>query len=509
MLDRLGKLGGLFGQAKSDHPLADEKEFRRIVAALPGDHPYKALDEISGWLESLRLADDLPAGRLFDMVRELDETAQRHAFKLTREYLRAPRLARAEEQKLWKAINGFWLNAASAYERCLALSREKDRQAAALREALPLICVRLVAALGQVVRSEIYRYGPHTPSLWLRLGLAYGAAEAAGVAKRSVQIYPRRTETTTAEHEYLRLLVLFTSSLDALLPTQIELAERLVEHYLPGFAFSAQSSKESVYWVDLDKAEPPARLARVPKQMTPSLRFFHPARAHLQVAQLVTDLEHGGALPGEINLGGDVAVKYVLPVLAHLATCWAPLPPLRKHARYPVKHRMAVVAGLPNAVAALSPAADSVAGESWVVENVSRGGFGTIVAEPRPDWLRIGSLLGMQPEGGDNWLVGVVRRYHRSSENEAQVGLMTLSRAARPVEMKPLRSTGYVAATTVRGLWLKDVGDEAEMRVVLPLASFDLREPMEIWLDGRPATLSPVALVQQCGDYEVARYRYS
>ncbi len=508
MLDRIGKLGELFTQQpKSEHPLADPKDFRQVLTTLPSDSPYKALEEISGWLESARLADDLPENRLYEITCEFDEAAQRHVFKLTRDYLRAPRLARAEEQKLWKAINGFWLQAAGAYQKCLARCGAKDRIAAGLRESLPLLCTRLIASLGQVVKSEIYRYGPHTPSLWLRLGLAYTAAEQAGVAKKPLQLYPRgNAGTTTAEHEYLRLLVLQTSSLDALRPNQIEFAERLVDHFLPGFAFSSESSKESVYWVDLEKAEPPARLARAPKQMLPSLRFFHPARAHLQAAQLVSDLQQGGIIPGEINLGGDVAVKYVLPVVAHLATCWAPMPPIRKHARHPVKHRMAIVAGLGNAVAAVG-GGESPSAESWVVENVSRGGFGTIVAEPRPEWLQIGSLLGLQPEGGENWLLGVVRRYHRDSENEARVGIQTLSRQAVPLEMKPHKSSGYIAANTVRGLWMQDVGDPGEMRVVLPLATFDVRESMEIWLEGRTGSLFPVALVEQCGDYEIARYR--
>mgnify|MGYP003592423935 CR=1 FL=1 len=507
MLEKIGKLGELFGQNKSNHPLADAKEFRKVVAALPNDRPQKALDEITDWLGSVREADDLPPTRLYEIVCELDEAAQRHVFKLSRDYLRAPRLARAEEQKLFKAINGFWLEAAAAYERCLALSKEKDRAAASLRESLPLLCTRLIASLGQVVKSEIYRYGPLTNSLWLRLGIAYAAAEAAGVAKKSVQLYPRQPATTTPEHEYLRAAVLQTSSLDALLPAQIELAERLVDYYLPGFMMAPQSSKESVYWVDLGQPQPPVRLARMPKQVVSTLRYFHPARAHLQVAQLVSELERGGHPPADLKFASEVVVKYLLPVLSHLANCWAPLPPQRKHARYPVKHRMAVTAGLSNAIAAMAGQGDGAAVESWVVENVSRGGFGTVVAEPRAEWFKIGSLLGMQPEGGENWLLGVIRRYHRSSEKEAQVGIQTLSRQAVPVEMKPRRSAGYVAATTVQGLWLQDSGDEREMRFVLPLATFDLREPMEIWLEGRGRVLAPVTLVEQVGDYEIARYR--
>ena len=46
------------------------------------------------------------------------------------------------------------------------------------------------------------------------------------------------------------------------------------------------------------------------------------------------------------------------------------------------------------------------------------------------EWLKVGALIAMQPEGGDNWLVGVIRRYHRVAENQARVGIEALARQA-------------------------------------------------------------------------------
>ena len=45
--------------------------------------------------------------------------------------------------------------------------------------------------------------------------------------------------------------------------------------------------------------------------------------------------------------------------------------------------------------------------------------------------------------------------------------------------------------------------------VVLPPATFDLRENLEFTRDGRRQALAPVALVEQTADYELARYRLS
>ncbi|EKE17790.1 MAG: hypothetical protein ACD_10C00269G0001, partial [uncultured bacterium] len=46
-----------------------------------------------------------------------------------------------------------------------------------------------------------------------------------------------------------------------------------------------------------------------------------------------------------------------------------------------------------------------------------------------------------------------------------------------------------------------------EVRVVLPLASFDLRESLEYTAAGRRRILTPVALLEQTSDFELALYR--
>ena len=48
MLNKVANLGGLFAQ-KSEHPLADARELRKVLSELPRDNAFKALDEIAGW----------------------------------------------------------------------------------------------------------------------------------------------------------------------------------------------------------------------------------------------------------------------------------------------------------------------------------------------------------------------------------------------------------------------------------------------------------------------------
>src|SRR2546426_11917163 len=121
--------------------------------------------------------------------------------------------------------------------------------------------------------------------------------------------------------------------------------------------------------------------------------------------------------------------------------------------RHAIRHGFA---GVREAVggAGASLAFDQKAAESWVVENVSAGGFGAIVPQAKGDWLRVGALLAMQPDGGNNWLVGAIRRVNRTSAQEARVGIESLSRAPKVVKFRVRglgEETGLLLPSAVLG----------------------------------------------------------
>ena len=508
MLDKMPGLGRVLRQ-KSDYPLSDLRAVRQIVADLPGDNAFKALDEIAGWLESLLVTDECGAAAIYEAAILFDDAAQAPLKRLAREYLHTPRLARSNEKRLWSINHGFWTLLAGVYERCLKGADAGGAAGEALRSRLPVLVSRLLAALRTVLKWEQFHYGPTPPAIWLRMGRALEAAGAAGVAGKRVAL--GSGGVTSPDLEYARAMAFLAASMDSLLPAEIELGERLIAHFLPGFVFGPQVHEDSVYWVDLKLEQPPMRLARMPAAAVPSLRFFKPDAAHAQMLALLQSLERGDDMPPEINLGAPYPVRAILPVLRHLSAYLAPIPPQRLHARHAVKHRMSVLNGLINAFVVFSgdfggrPAGLQM--ESWVVENVSRGGFGALVSSIPGEWLRVGALVSLQPEGGDNWLLGIVRRYRRENENESRVGIEALSRQVLSVELKVRTSSSVASGSPVPGLLLEDGGDAEEVRLVLPPAAFDLREPLEYQSDGRRYLLAPVALLEQTEDYDLARYR--
>jgi hypothetical protein len=201
----------------------------------------------------------------------------------------------------------------------------------------------------------------------------------------------------------------------------------------------------------------------------------------------------------------------LIPVLQHLAAYLSPVPPQRSNDRHRVKHRISVLNGLINAFVVFSsefggrPTGLQI--ESWVVENVSRGGFGALIGSIPGEWMKVGVLLAIQPEGGDNWLLGIVRRYHRESDAEAKVGIQTLATKASAIECRPRTASSYGAAATMPALLIEEGNAAGEVRMVLSAHSFDLRENLEYQIDGRRFLLTPVAQLELTADYEVARYR--
>lgn len=511
MLDKLGNLGAMFGQKEEGHPLASARSLKKTIDEIPRDNAFRALDEVVGWLESLRGANEFPAERLFDTVLQLDNVAQPHLRRLAREYLNTARLSRSDEKRLWAINHGFWVQVAAAYESCLTVVEQKGKAGELARQSLPLLAARLISALAELIKWEQFHYGPSPELVWRRMGRAFLLSYEQGVASKAVPSRDGRSGMTSAQSEYIRAVAFQAASMDSLLPLEIELAERLIEHFVGSFVFTVEAQSDSVYWVDLVLAEAPQRLARMPAEARPTQRFFKPAKAHAQLTTLLCELEQGGEFPPEIALGGQFTPRVLIPVLQHLVAYLAPVPPQRSHDRHRVKHRISVLNGLINSFVVFSsefggrPTGLPI--ESWVVENVSRGGFGALIGSIPGEWMKVGMLLAIQPEGGDNWLLGIVRRYHRESGAEAKVGIQTLATKAGAIECRPRTASSYGAAVTIPALLIEEGNLAGEVHMVLPVHSFDLRESLEYQLGGRRFLLNPVALIEQMADYEVARYR--
>jgi hypothetical protein len=489
---------GLFSN-NSKHPLADSREAKRILAEVASGEPLNAVEDAGAWLESLTADEGFKLPQRLDLVFRLDEAAVAQARRLGRDYPTLTGAARSLEARQWEFTHNYWQHLAAAYQDCLARHAVAEKKEAdAIRSQLPLVWGRLINALAAQLKWKQFRYGPVDPAFWRTLGRIYLDAVEAKLAQKPLQLYPGAGETTI-ETEYLKVLVFHATSMDKLAPLGIEIAERFINYFMPYFSLIREVRPENVYWVDAAKPLPPTRLAQLP-EVTPTLRFFNGTRAVDAVEKTREQIRAEGRVPPGINLGGQYEVDTVIPVLEHLAMCWAPKPPMRSNARHRINSPLKVVNGLAAVHQRLSGNGNGGNGvDSWVIDDVSLGGLGAQVTATRNDWIHIGALVGMQPEGGDNWLIGIVRRYVRTGPNQGSVGIETVSKVPRAV----LADAGGLQTEALL-LDVPAVGEYA--RMVLPANALEEDVALEFSLDDKSARLHPRETLAKGSDFVVANF---
>ena len=503
----------LFGGSKPDHPLADPKEAKRLLEGLPANDPPKALDELMHWMESVAAVEGFKPEARIHLLMSLDDAAQPFARKLGKDYFAAGRPSRFQENRLWSALHGYWKQAGYAYARSVDHFVQNAKGVDAAKAQLPLLLVRTLRSFAQQIKWMHMRYGPIDLASWRVFNSVYAFAEAKQLAQSKVTVYPATSAGTgagaggvsTPQLEFLKGAMFSASAPDGMLPVEVELAERLIAALAPRFVLGSAPAAGMVFWTDLAQAMPPARMSR-PPQALPGLRCFGPGAAHAELHDLAERVMVGGQVPAEVNLGGTYESHVALEAMRHLLLYWSPQAPERKSQRHAVKTRLSVAHGFAGVLGVLGEGDsldfDNQNSESWIVENVSAGGFGAVVPHLKGDWLRVGALLALQPEGGSNWVLGLVRRVNKLAGQQARVGIETLSKT-------PLLSrfaVAGVASVTEQGVLMKGV-DAAEARIVLKPGAFTPGQNLEIAHAGRNHVYLPQALAERGDDYEIARFR--
>ncbi len=491
----------LFGAGQPAHPLADPKETRRLLDELPADDPLKALEELAHWHESVSAAAEFkPEARILALFA-LDEAAQPRLRKASRDYLAAARPSRFQENRVWMHVHEYWRQAGIAYAKAVDAVHQGAKGADAAKPLLPLLVVRDLRAFAQQVKWLHFRYGPVEPSLWRVMNGVYAFAESRGIADAATPVYPGVAGGSTPRQEFLRALALHISSPDGLLPAEIEAAERLAVEFASGFEIGPEAAAACSHWTDLSQGMAPQRLAKAPPQ-APGVRYISAAGALRAVEGLLQRIESTQHLPQGLLELGDAESGTEL--LRHLAMYWSPVPPERKHARHAVKSRLSIVHGLEAVIAVLggeaSPGSPQDAAESWIVENVSAGGFGAVVPPAKADWLQIGALLAMQPDGGNNWVVGMVRRVSKTGQ-AARVGIQTLSRSPELARfsLRGIEQPGVLLPAAGLGL--------GETSIALRAGVFEPGRNLESSRAGRSYVYLPQSVSERGDDYDIVRFR--
>ena len=503
------------GGGKVDHPMADAKQVRQIIAELPANDPGKALQEITEWVESVNQTDGFKVDRRFENLDLLDSAAKNHQRKLSQDYLSMPRLPKFQENKLWNSVSGFWRALGDGYILCVDLNEGGAGGATAVRKSLPAIIARALRVLTLQLKWLLLRYGPVEPRLWGELARLYQIAEHKRFSDARIAVYPGAHGESTIKQEFLKSLMLAASSTDGLAPLKQQIAERAVAQFAAAFRLS-RKPEGCNYCFDLTVPKPPVRLFQGVKE-GPNIVFFGAGDALAQLHRVTAQVVQSGAIPGEINLGGAYEKDVVISTLKHLEHYWSDTPPARISERRKSSARITVVPGLAEIIGVLDPAISDAldfsqeqSAESWIVENVSDGGYGAIIPAVKADWIKVGALIGVQNEGKSYWGVGMIRRISRDERQQRRVGIQLLSKIAIPIKLaRSSTASGFNAGREPGSAILLSTAPDGhgEVGVVMREGIFNARDSLEMMVREKTYLLMPSRMVEGGEDFDWAKFK--
>jgi len=494
--------------------MAGIRQAKKLVSELPAYDSIKALDEVTFWLDSIGRTEGFRVDHRFELIDLLDQAAKGHQRKLAQDYLATDRQEKFRENRLWNTLFDFWRHLGDAYGQCVKQFQSGASGAGAIRKKLPTIVARALRALTVQLKWSLLRYGPVDVRLWGEVGQLYLFAETKRIATETIEIYPDAIGQGTVQQEFLKAMMLGVSSTGGLTPLRQEIAERTVAHFGAMFTLQARPTPGCNDYFDLSMHRPPARVMKglEPNEM---MRFFGAGKARRVLKHLIEEIKATDAVPSHVNLGGMYDSGLVLSVLQQLATYWSDKPPARGSGRRKIAARLTVVHGFREVLRAVEPAADetldleqATGTESWIVENVSEGGFGAVIPQVKGDWIKVGTILAVQSEASQFWAAAIIRRITRDEYQLRHVGIQLLAQAVIPLQLAPAGSASSGNAMREPGVLLSPTPDRhGEIALLLRGGSYTPGQGLEMNVRGKRYHLAPRKLVEGGDDFDWAKFK--
>ena len=494
---------------KSTHPLADEQDAKELFAQLSCIDSLSALQRLSELLDGLKIARGIGLGRLYDIIDGADRTGRSHYRSASQEFLgHRHRLTRYQGNRIWTSAGEYVTQLAEAYEWCLAQFMAGASGAADLRSHVVRITGRAIRLRAAALKWDYFCYTSHFGK-WAEIYRLHSLAESRSRAQEKILLY-RGGRLSTLESEFMQALLLAAASPQALLPEQIDAAERIITWFGGDFALSNPERAKQPYFFDPASGAAPVReLAGIRPALT--ARRFGAGGAEAELRQLLRKVQKGTLGRAELGLQ-SVSDEMLETTIRHLLRYWYELPPDRRHVRQRRANGVVVVHGFEKVVANVGnmlvqhPLMSNE--EAWIVENAANGGVGAVVKRPQGAWVTVGTLLAYRDADGAIWNAGIVRHLNEDDDQTLGVGIQVVAQGGVAVSVRNANPRAHVPINGVLCVWLAGAGCQAdEMQLLMPASLYSSSSVMEATLYDRSYLLSPVRLLDAGVDYEIALFR--
>ncbi len=457
-------------------------------------HVIRALDELRKTQRDIGL-NHVGAIQFIDAALGSDRR------QLIKQYIEnaeaSPKLAERIWQALWEMSQAFMLAYQAALEGAVA---QADN--ARWRAALPLLFVRLVHFHGTDAKLRVFKYERWIPAKWIELHQTYLRACEMKIDRQAMALPAAGSaaQPWSVEQEYLYVLLVHQLNTGNLSPTEIDWASSQLRAWSRRLSLEQIPKSMDGFFVDLAGREGMVR--RTGNDRGSMLRYLDTSPLSEGMQRAINALRDA-----EMTDQGPVAVvnQQRLAVLRKIQPMMSPalLPELRRDPRVTVAVSARVriglsricqdlaakatdeasndpsagteqievfpVAGAPRVKRKAQLEDDSLAASlsswsdpMWEVKDRSVAGLRIAATGGIGQSLTLGALVAVRQSDIDGWLLGVVRRLNKLSNEEVEAGVNIIAERMVAVTLAAKRRANEDMGYVVNGLDMSTMGERFE-----------------------------------------------
>src|SRR5437016_1293076 len=527
-------LGFLTPQAKdATDPLQSAKSAAAWLRQLP------ALDVIGRQQHVVRALETIRKGSAMDLhrvgaIQFVDAALGADRRQLIKQYMEnaegSPKLADRIWQALWELAQAFMLVYQAALERALTPGAN-----ARWKSVLPLLFVRLVHFHGTDAKLRVFKYERWIPAKWIELHQIYLRACELG-CDRTPMALPAAgpgAQPWSTEQEYLYVLLVHQLNTGNLGPAEVDWAASQLRAWSRKLALDPIPKSLEGFFVDL--AGRTGLIRRNGNDRGSVLRYLDTTPLTDAMGRAVDALREAEATDqgpiAAINQQRLAVLRKIQPAISPSA-----LNDLRRDPRTSVAVSARVRIGLPRicqdlTAKAAGEATPDVGGEqievfpvagaprvrrktpveddtlaaslsswsdpTWEVKDRSVAGLRIAATGGIGQSLTLGALVAVRQSDADGWLLGVVRRLNKLSNEEVEAGVNLIAERMVAVTLAAKRRASEDMGYVVNGFDMSTMGERFEglylpppSRPDKPLSMKTLIVPTPEYADGRNVVLT-------------------
>jgi len=457
----------MFGLGKSQKdPLADAKSAERWLASFPASDPLAVHAALLVELGALTERDARRTPARLEAVFYLDVQTEGLRKSLTAQYLEHGNRSSRVESQLWQALfdltQGFLL-CYQAFDREISQHPQNNRW----QLLQPQLIARQIIHQGLDAKIRLYRYEQWIPARWVDLHTLFQTACTAQIERAPVAVLAGGV-LTTIEQEYLRVLLLQLMNAGNLSPRHVEwVADQLSEWCAP-LRLNIEASTLTSFYVDLGSRTGLKR--RGPHPLEGRVVFLDTRPLHAVLKQNVVMLEQKVRNNPLSERGPRRAEQ--LNLLTKLASQIDPefRPVARRGERTDATGSIDAIVGFSKISGFLRDdeisslvdrdsggrtfgdaleiatfgrmrnesaralevvrrrlATYAAPGGAWEIRDVSQTGYRLVAPMTVISSMTLGTLTSIRAQGDALWMLGIVRRMKRLTNERAEIGLQIIA----------------------------------------------------------------------------------